>query len=170
LALLKELMQVGHCAESKAAVHNTCNDTRKLFEVYLYYIRQCTQKDFPSLPVLRSYFGSEVAPWGGYIDTEGMVQAHKRNVFVGDCKAQMEVGDYSITQCWLRHNSQLEVWVKGHAHLHVDCFEESQLTVHVEGSGARVFVNTYAGSKAMFTGHVERVVSSMYDCRTYKTK
>ena len=170
LAQLKELMQVGHCTESKAAVHNTCNNTKKLFEVYLYYIRQCTQKDFPSLPFLRSQFGAEVAQWGGYIDAVGMVQAHKRNVFCGECNAQLEVGDYTITQCWLRHESKLEVWVKGHAHLHIDCFENSELVVHVEGKGARVYVNTYADSKAVFDGYTERVVATVYDCKTYKMK
>lgn len=168
LLALKELMQVGHCAESRTAVHNTCNNTERLMGVYFYYIKQCTQKDFPSLEFLRANFGTQVAPWGGYIDTKGKVKACKKNVFIGDADAQMEVAGYDIALCWVRHNSKLEVWVKDHAHLHIDCFEDSEVKVHIEGKGTRVYINTYANSEAEIDGFTERAVSTIHDCKTYK--
>ena len=73
---LKRLMQIGHCAESKSMVHNTCDNTGALMDTYFYFIKACTQKDFPKLDFLREYLGHRLHRMVGIL----MLQASKKHI------------------------------------------------------------------------------------------
>lgn len=165
---LKQLMQRGHCADSKSMVHNTCDNTEALMETYFYFIKACTQKDFPKLDFLREYFGTQVAPYGGYIDAIGEQIAHKKNVLLGDSNVTMQVGGYSIVNCWVRHNSILQIHATDHCHLHIDCFDNAQVQVNVDSVYARVFINQYGNSNVVVSGNSQNACVTSYSSKTYK--
>lgn len=165
--LLKELMKTGHCKESIAAIHNTQDKAELLMQAYFYYIKECTKKDFPAIDVLRAQFGKDVAPWGGYIDANGIVPALKRNAFVGNCDASIVTDLYNIVHCWVRHNSKLKVVASGHSRVHVDCFENGDVHIHIEDK-AKVYVRQYGDSKVLISGNVAGALVTTYDCKTYK--
>lgn len=165
---LKRLMLKGHCADSKSMVHNTCDNTEALMETYFYFIKACTQKDFPKLDFLREYFGTQVMPYGGYIDAIGEQIAHKRNVLLGDSDVTMRAGDYSIVNCWVRHDSKLQIQATSHCHLHIDCFDNAEVRVDVDSAYARVFINLYGNSNAFISGNSQNVCITSYSSKTYK--
>lgn len=168
IELLKRLMQKGHCKESRSMVHNTCDDTEALMNTYFYFIKACTQKDFPKLDFLREYFGEQVALYGGYIDAKGEQIAHKKNVLLGDSNITMQADSYNIVNCWVRHNSKLQVHATDHCHLHIDCFDNAEVQVNIESKHARVFINQYGNSRVMISGDSQNVCITSYDSRTYK--
>ncbi len=170
LQQLQHLMLEGHCAESKTAVHNSRGSIEKLMAAYWYYIREVTRKDFPSLQFLRTHFAGLTEPYGAYIDGHGEVLAQKRMVFVGSSHCQFTTTEYNVHQCWLRHNSQLEVRMAGHSHLHIDCFEESQLVLHVADEGCKAFVRLYGNSKITTSGRTECIVVKRVNAQTYEEK
>lgn len=165
---LKRLMQKGHCTDSKSMVHNTCNNTEALMDTYFYFIKACTQKDFPSLDFLREYFGEQVAPYGGYIDATGKQIAHMKNALLGNSNVVMQAGGYSIVNCWVRHNSKLQMQATDHCHLHIDCFDNAEVQVDIESNHARVFINLYGNSKAGVSGNSQNVCITSYSSKTYK--
>ncbi|MDH6308128.1 hypothetical protein M2451_002647 [Dysgonomonas sp. PFB1-18] len=164
---LKNLMQTGHCAESISMLHNTNDNAKKLMETYFYYIKACTQKDFPKLEFLRTHFGKQVAPFGGYVDATGEQKAHRNNALVGDSNVTMRTEGYNIVKCWVRHNSKLEVTATENSHLHIDCFENTEVKICIEGN-AKVFVNQYGQSKVEISGNTANASVKLFDCETYK--
>lgn len=168
LAELKKLMAEGHCAASVSAVHNSQDSTAKLVEAYFYYIKECVRKDFPSLSFMRSYMGAEAAKYGGFIDTVGEVQPLRKNAFIGNCNASFTATQYNINLCWLLHNSKLHVVVTDHAHVHVDCFGNSQLVVEIASPHAKVTIQQYGNSKVEVKGYTEQATCTLHDTATYK--
>lgn len=165
---LKKLMLKGHCTESKSMVHNTCDNTEALMNTYFYFIKACTQKDFPKLDFLREYFGEQVAPYGGYIDAKGEQIAHKKNVLLGDSSITMQADSYNIVNCWVRHNSKLQVHATDHCHLHIDCFDNAEVQVNIESKHARVFINQYGDSHVTVSGNSQNACITSYSSKTYK--
>lgn len=67
MSLLQKAMMLGHCAESRTAVHNSHGHAGKLMAAYFYYIKECTKKDFPKLPMLRSFSEKQLSLMGGIL-------------------------------------------------------------------------------------------------------
>ena len=170
LQQLQQIMLEGHCAESKTAVHNSRGSIEKLMAAYWYYIREVTRKDFPSLQFLRTHFAGLTEPYGAYIDGYGEVLAQKRMAFLGNSNCQFTTTAYNVHQCWLRHNSKLEVRMAEHSHLHIDCFEESQLVLHVEDGGCKAFVRLYGNARITTSGHTECILVKRVGAPTYEQK
>ena len=167
LQKLQQLMLLGHCADSRAAVHNSRDKTSKLMEVYFYYIRECTKKDFPALDFLREQFGKLVEPYGGYIDKAGELAPLKKMVFLGSCKSQFTTSSYNIHQCWVRHESQVEIRMDDHSHVHLDCFEGSNVVLHILSPYSMAVVHQYGNSKVTISGHAECVKVTHHSTPTY---
>lgn len=168
---LQERMLTGHCAESRTAIHNSGGNIDKIMATFWYYIRECTRKDFPTLPMLRTLFaGGITEPYGGYIDKQGEVVACRRMVFYGASRCQCTTTAYNIYQCWLRHESELVVRMADHSHLHIDCFEHSQLVLHVESSTCKAVVKLYGNAKLTTSGHTECITVRHMGQETYEEK
>ena len=171
LQQLQQQMLTGHCAESRTAVHNSQGRMDKLMAAYWYYVRECTRKDFPPLPFLRAHFaGGITEPYGGYLDKEGEVVAQRRMAFAGSCHCQFTTTAYNIHQCWVRHESKLEVRMADNSHLHIDCFEESQLVLHVASEHCKAIVRLYGNAKLTTSGHTECVEVRNMGTPTYEQK
>ena len=165
---LQKLMASGHCVESKSAVQNSQGYVRTLVPLYFYYIKECVRKDFPPLPWLRSELGAEAAPYGGYIDTTGEVEAKKYMAFLGNCNAAFTTSQYNVYLCWVRHTSHVKAIVTDCSQLHLDCFEGSSAEVEVASPKAKVIIRQYGKASVLVSGHTEGVTIKKYDCNTYK--
>lgn len=167
---LQESMLVGHCAESKTAIHNSGGNIAKIMATFWYYIRECTRKDFPTLTMLRTLFAGVTEPYGGFIDTQGEVVAQRRMVFYGNSRCQCTTTAYNIYQCWLRHESELVVRMADHSHLHIDCFEHSRLVLHVESSTCKAVVKLYGDAKLTTSGYTECIKVRHMGMETYEER
>lgn len=169
LRKLQERMLTGHCAESRTAIHNSGGNIAKIMATFWYYIRECTRKDFPTLPMLRNLFAEGITePYGGYIDKQGEVVAQRRMAFYGASRCQCTTTAYNIYQCWLRHESELVVRMADHSHLHIDCFEHSQLVLHAESSTCMAVVKLYGNAKITTSGHTECITVRHMNAETYE--
>lgn len=165
---MQRLMTHGHCAESQTELHNTHGDMRKMVACYIYYMRQCIQKGFPSLDYIRRYFGAQAAKYGGYCDIQGEITPQRDMVFVGDCDCQFTATGYNIHRCWLQHNSKLVAVATDHSHLHIDCFGNSKLVVRVTSPMARVYVNQYGNSRCIIDGaYIDKATVTIHNQETY---
>ena len=167
LQALQKAMLVGHCAESQTAVHNSHGHVGKLVAAYFYYIKECIRKDFPSLQYMRTHLSTEAAQYGGFIDATGEVEAGKRMAFLGNSQCSTTLTHYNIHQCWLRNNSQLEVCLTEHSHLHIDCFDESSVVVKAASEDCMCKVRLYGNSHVTISGHVECVQVEHTNLTTY---
>ncbi len=167
MSLLQKAMMLGHCAESRTAVHNSHGHAGKLMAAYFYYIKECTKKDFPKLPMLRSFFGKAVEPYGGYIDTKGDVVALNRMVFLGECQCNTTLNKYNVHQCWVRHDSKLEMCLTDHSHCHIDCHDNSSVLINAVSPNCKCKVRVYGNSRVTLTGHVECVTITYTNMQTY---
>lgn len=166
-AVLQQSMLEGHCAESRAHVHNTHGSLAKMMRCYWHYIRECTRKDFPSLEHLRKYYGKAVEPYGAGIDYKGEWEATKYMMFAGDSDVKTTLKEYGVHQCWLRHNSKLSVTLYDHSYIHIDCFENTELSVTANSSDCACMVRVYGNAKVSIQGHCERVHVANMGIPTY---
>ncbi len=165
---LERLMAVGHCAKSIADLHNTHGDLKGMVQCYFYYIRQCIQKDFPSLEYMRTQLGAEAAQYGGYIDQQGVISQPQRNMaFIGDCNCQFTAEGYNIHQIWVQHNSKLKITAADNCNLHIDCFGDSQVQVHITSPKAKVRVRIYGNSNCTVDGYADRAITTIHNQETY---
>lgn len=156
-----------HCADSISMVHNTCGNLKQLMSVYFFFIRECTRKDFPSLEFMRTELGESMQPWGGFIDANGEIEALKRMAFLGSCNCNLTTSLYNIHQCWVRHDSQLELRVTEHSHVYIDCFEHSKVIVHALSNDCKVVIEQYGDSSVTIDGEVGCVAVIKHNCQTY---
>lgn len=169
-AALQQSMLEGHCAESRTHIHNTHGNLAGLMRCYWHYIRECTRKDFPSLAQLRRYYGEAVIPYGAGIDYKGEFAATKNMMFAGDSDAKTTLTSFNVHQCWLRHNSRLEVALADMSYLHIDCFENSQLVVNATSLDCKCRVRLYGNAKATIQGYSQCVQVERMNMPTYPVK
>lgn len=161
-------MQKGHCADSRVAVHNTMDDAARLVRTYFYYMVECVRKDFPSLDFLRKYFAGSTEKYGGYIDYKGEIAPAKRMAFLGCSECRFTTSQYNIHQVWVRHSSRVDVRMADNSHLHLDCFEKSEVVIHILSPGCRVIIHQYAGAKVTLDGYTECASITKHESLTYK--
>lgn len=157
LKKLESQMRFGHCADSQEAVGKTHGDPARLMAVYLYYIRECTRKDFPDINTLRKLFGTETEPYGGYIDKRGEAKATRRMVFLGDCKCSTRIDGYGVHLAWVRHTSNVDIRLMEGCHLHIDCFDGSHVRIKAESPLCMCRVRVYGNAIVTIDGHTECV-------------
>ena len=98
-------------------------------------------------------------PYGGFIDDDVQGLKNEKNVVLnGNCRAMLEYDGYSVSNLFVRHNSQGSVNVSGFAVLDIDAFDNSNLVVAVAGNTARVRVTLYGNAQVQCIGSGIKVI------------
>lgn len=132
--------------------------TKRLVELFINGIDFCVNNDYPTLDFLREHFRGISEPYGAYVD-DIVDEWDKPDVVLnGNCKGTLGYGGYSVSRAVVRHTSNVTAKVFGHAHLTIDLFDDSALTLVVSGKDARVLVNKYGNSNVEVEGTGVKVI------------
>lgn len=134
-----------HCQESLIDVHNA-ESVERLSHILFYYMKQCIEKDFPSMDIMRDYKDTGY-PYGVFVEREGKYEALKNNVLF-DSNLTLTIGEYNISRIWLRGSSFLTLEAKGNSIVLVDCFDASKIKITAKNQ-ASVKVNLYGDSECL---------------------
>lgn len=132
-----------HCSESIVDIHNA-NSVGRLADILFYYMKQCVQKDFPSIEIMRDYKDSG-SPFGVFVERSGIYEALKNNVLF-DSNITLRIDKYNISKIWLRGSSTLTLEAKDNSIVFVDCFDSSRIKIIAKDKSS-VKVNLYGDSE-----------------------
>lgn len=136
-----------------------CGDTEKMVQLFFRGIDFCIKNDYPTLDFMRKHFKGKSEPYGGFIDDDVQGLKNEKNVVLnGNCRAMLEYDGYSVSNLFVRHNSQGSVNVSGFAVLDIDAFDNSNLVVAVVGNTARVRVTLYGNAQVQCIGSGIKVI------------
>lgn len=127
--------------------------TKRLVELFIRGIDFCIKNDYPTLDFMRTHFRGISEPYGAYVDDE-VVEENKPGVVLnGNCKAALEYDGFSVSQVYVRHNSQAAIIASEYANVTIDAFDDSHLVVAVAGGNAQVYVNLYGNATVETSGN-----------------
>lgn len=132
-----------HCSSSIKDIHNAAS-VERMSEIYFYYIKQCIEKNFPTLDMLRE-FKDEGVELGIYIDQNGVYKAKEKNSINGDSEIIINTDEFEVSRIWLRDNSSLTINAKANSVVFLYCLNQSKANIKSKDN-ARVYVNLYHNS------------------------
>ena len=141
--LAKEAKKKGICKEWHTELKHT-EDVAGLAAMYLSGIDFCLSNDYPSNDYLRKHFKGKMEPYGIHLDDNIQVKNERKVVALGTCTGIIEIGEYNVSELFVKHNSDLVLVVRDNAFVMVDMFDDSKLNI-IAGDNARVCVNRYGG-------------------------
>lgn len=144
---LENIMRISgiHCSESIVDVHNAVS-VQRLAGILFYYMKQCVQKDFPSLELMRDYKETGY-PFGVFVERSGEYEALKSNVLF-DSNITLKIGKYNVSRIWLRGSSTLTLEAKDNSIVFVDCFDDSKIDI-ISKDRSSVKVSLYGDSQCV---------------------
>lgn len=151
-----------HCSESIVDIHNA-NSVGRLADILFYYMKQCVQKDFPSIEIMRDYKDSGY-PFGVFVEKSGVYEALKNNALFNS-NITLKIDNYNISRIWLRGSSTLALEAKDNSIVFVDCFDSSQINI-VAKDQSKVKVNLYGKSQCINmegNAHINRTNKRVYE-------
>ena len=120
------------------------DDTDTLLDMYLKGIDFCLSNDYPSNDYIRRKFKGKMEHKGIHLDEAIQVVNEKKVVCLGSTNGTVEVNGYSISELFLKHQSNIELRAKDNCFCMVDLFDGSYLKV-IASEKSKVCVNIYGG-------------------------
>ena len=139
--LAKQAKRHRICAEWHTRLKNL-SDKPAMIEMYLAGIDFCLANDYPSNDFIRRYFKGDMESHGVFLDDSVDLTNPKKCVALGNTKGNIEVNGYSVSEIFVKNDSELSIVAKDDAFVMVDAFDNS--TIHVWTYGS---VNRYGNAK-----------------------
>lgn len=132
---------------------------QRLIHLYKRGIDFCVNNNFPTLDFIRQHFKGECEQYGVYVDEKELRLLNEDySVLLGGCIADGEYNGFSVARLVLRHNSTMNIKVSGYAHLTIDLFDNSNITLNTAGDKAKVLVCKYGSSTATYNGSGVKII------------
>lgn len=119
-------------------------DKDALIEMYVKGIDFCLANDFPSNDYIRTNFTGKMEAYGVHLDESLNTANDRRVVALGRCLGRIEVNGFSVSEIFVKHESDLLIVAKGNSFVMIDMFDNSKLHV-IASADAKVCVNHYGG-------------------------
>lgn len=105
-----------------------------LLDLYHKGLDFCCEKDFPPLDFIRRNFSfDDLHRSKIYLDEKVDVAGESGEyIFLGNCTGRISFGDFCISGVYLRHNSCLNISVKGFSRVFITKYEEGDCLVKCE--------------------------------------
>lgn len=144
----------------KALANNICGpwakrielaeDKHALMQMYVDGIDFCLKNEFPSNGDLISLAGDIINQYGVYV-AQG-INLHNQSfaALLGACSAEIRYSDYSVSNLYIKHTSQVNIITTDNAVVMIDVFDKTTLNVEAYGN-SRVMVNIYGTAKVNHT-------------------
>lgn len=121
--------------------------TKELVGLYIKGIDFCISNDYPTLDFLRAQFTGKCEPFGVFVDDDVPPLENEPNIVLnGKCRAMLEYNGYSVSNLFVRHDSECAVCVSDHAVATIDLFDNARLHLSIADSDAKVVVNIHGAS------------------------
>lgn len=141
--LAKEAKKNGICTEWYYQLR-TLEDKEKLIEMYLKGIDFCLLHDYPSNDFIRVNFKGIMEKYGVHLDEEININNERKVVALGKCSGIVKVDQYTISEVFLKHDSELNISAEGQSFIMIDMFDNTKLRVDTYDN-AKVCINRYGG-------------------------
>ncbi len=133
---------------------------KRLARLYVRGIDFCIKNDYPTLDFIRDNFKGKCEPYGVFVDEPALELRDIPDVVLnGNCKGTLTYGGFSVCRAFIRHNSNVNVKVRGFAHVTIDVFDDTTLVLAVAGTNARVLVNKYGNARVECSGVGVKIIS-----------
>lgn len=140
--ILAKAKEAGICKDWADKLATT-TDIDALLKMYIDGIDFCLAKDFPSNADLAIIVGTaKLTKHGIYIDECASLVNPRTLVLLGACEADISVGNFMVSQIFVKHKSSGTFRISGNAFIVIDCFDQTELNVQASGD-SKVLVNVY---------------------------
>lgn len=125
----------------------------EMVEKFVKGIDFCIAKNWPTVDIIKRYFGEAGHKRGVYADENVSLKNPKMLILNGECVANIEYEWMDSGEIYVRHNSSLHLKAKGLSRVFVNLHNDAEVHIEVEDS-ARVFVYQYGGKVVEAKGDV----------------
>lgn len=123
-------IELGLCKEWTEAWEPS-HSYAELIDKYKRGIDFCIEHDYPSNEVIKAHFPEEELLFHHvYVDQIGVVDGHRSDTYViqGSSKVTLEFHRYEVAMIYVRHASELNLIVGGHARVFVRLFDDASVS------------------------------------------
>lgn len=114
---------------------------------YIRGIDFCIKHDYPSLPIIRSTFDDDtLRKHNIYLDVRNTtIQSPQPvSVFLGTSKAHVTASDFSVSDIYVRHHSDVRIHARDHAIVAITVYDHARISVTYEDQ-AKVHIYKRSG-------------------------
>lgn len=132
----------GACSEGVNKVLES-GTPEELISLYKEKIDFCLSENFPSNEYLTENVDADLLAKNGiYLNKSAELENADFLVLLGDCKIDLEVNQYSVSQVFVKNESTANILTEGNSFVVIDCFDNSKVIVNAFGN-SKVLVNIY---------------------------
>jgi hypothetical protein len=145
--ILHKAIQAGICQDWALKIGQTDNKD-ELLDMYIKGIDFCLDHNFPSNEDLLKFGGELLVKHGIWVDEEVTSENPGYLVLLGASNGVILVGDYTVSQLYIKHNSIATVACSGNSFTVIDCFDNSIVSITASGN-CKVLINSYGSAKVV---------------------
>ena len=138
----------GICKEGFERIAS-CDTIEEMLHYFIEGIDFCLEHDFPSKEHLLKYGSGLIEKYGIWVDWDVVGINERTTVLLGHSTAHLSYNGHSVSQLFIKHQSEAKVKAFDDSYLVIDCFENSKLHVIAEGA-SRVIINMYGNAAVEF--------------------
>lgn len=141
--LAKQAKVKGICEEWYFDLKNE-KDVDRMLDMYIRGIDFCLSNDYPTNDYIRANFVGRMEHKGIHLDERLNVVNDKTVVCLGSCFGTIETHEFTVSQVFVKHNSEVIISAHGNSFIMVDMFDNSKVTIYAYDD-AKVCLNHYGG-------------------------
>lgn len=116
-----------------------------LVEMYMEGIDFCLSNEFPSNDFIGNHFVGIMENHGVYLDSVVNLVDPAQVVVLGDTKGDIRMDGYTVSQIFVKHQSNLKIKAGDNSFVMIDIFDDASMEIEASGD-ARVCINRYGGA------------------------
>lgn len=142
--IAREGKRKGLCVEWRQMLSGISNKS-DLLQLYLRGIDFCLLKDFPSKEFLKKEGGDLLDKFGIFVDRKNLISTNREKVVcLGNSEGEVRCSGYSVTEVFIKHQSEVKIQAKDNSFTMVDVFESGKVVIEASDN-SKVCVNHYGG-------------------------
>ena len=155
LALINEKLYdtaegLGMCDKFAVPWENSVYGKQELIDMYFRGLDFCIEHHYPTNEMIKKFFESELR-WknGVFVDESRSVLNATRVVALGRSTIKLRVNGFAVSQMYLRDNSTADVFVRHHAHLIINLYDNASVKI-IEASSTNTPVVILHGNNVKY--------------------
>jgi hypothetical protein len=141
--LYDQAIKLGLCSKWQGDWNG--ESVESLCSMYKRGIQFCIENDYPSVEFMVDKFRGKTEKHGLYISERFSIKA-EQDVYIlnGNCNGKVENNGWGVTKIYVRHNSVLNLVVRGNSMTYIDMYDNTSLDLTILDK-AQVTINKYGG-------------------------
>lgn len=143
--LAKKAKSLNICKEWHGVL-KTLEDKHEMVKMYLDGIDFCLSNDYPDNDFIKKHFSDVASEHGVFVDKEIDIANPSKCVALGSTNGKITVDGYTVSEVFVKHDSDIFISAEDSAFVMVDVFDSSRTIVHTSGN-AKVCINRYGNAR-----------------------